>query len=48
MTRTVVVGVEGSSANDALIWAARAALARRADLEIVHAISHPLYISVSV
>lgn len=41
-SRTVVVGVEGSSADDALVWAARTAHARQAELEVVHALGHPL------
>lgn len=40
--RPVVVGVEGSSANEALLWAARIARARGAELTVVHAIGHPL------
>ncbi len=42
MTRTVVVGVEGTdSSRDALIWAAEAASARRDELEVVHATGLP-------
>ena len=42
MTRTVVVGVEGTeSSRDALVWAAEAAAARRDELEIVHATGVP-------
>lgn len=42
MTRTVVVGVEGTdSSRDALVWAAEAASARRDELEVVHATGVP-------
>ena len=48
MTRTVVVGVEGTdSSHDALAWAAQAAESRRDDLEIVYAIGVP-YSSVEL
>lgn len=43
MTRSVVVGVEGTdSSQDALVWAARTALARKAPLHVVHAIGLPV------
>jgi nucleotide-binding universal stress UspA family protein len=43
VTRPVVVGVEGTeSSQDALVWAARTALARRAPLQVVHAVGLPV------
>lgn len=42
MTRTVVVGVEGTdSSHEALTWAAHAAAARSATLEIIYAVGVP-------
>lgn len=42
-TATVVVGAEGtSSSQDALVWAARAAAARDAELVVVHAMTFPM------
>lgn len=43
MIRPVVVGVEGTdSSQDALVWAARTAVSRRAPLQIVHAVGLPV------
>ena len=43
MTRPVVVGVEGTeSSQDALVWAARTALARHTPLHVVHAVGLPV------
>lgn len=43
VTRPVVVGVEGTeSSQDALVWAARTALARHAPLQVLHAVGLPV------
>ena len=43
MTSTVVVGVDSSgTSGPALLWAARAAHDRHADLDLVHAVGHPM------
>jgi nucleotide-binding universal stress UspA family protein len=43
VTRPVVVGVEGTeSSQDALVWAARTALARHAPLHVLHAVGLPV------
>jgi nucleotide-binding universal stress UspA family protein len=42
MARTVVVGVEGTdSSHDALVWAAKSAMARKDELELVYAVGVP-------
>lgn len=44
MVRSVVVGTDASrTSEDALLWAADCALARRAELEIVHAFEHSVW-----
>jgi nucleotide-binding universal stress UspA family protein len=44
MTRTVVVGIDASkNSEDALVWAAEAAVAHGADLQVVHALDHSVW-----